>query len=93
MTTKNKLLYKIRITGHVQGVGFRYSTAGEARYRGIKGIVKNMPDGSVYIEAEGTLDQLTSFVEWCKVGPQFGFVESVSAESAPLVNYSSFTIH
>jgi len=86
------ILYKIRVTGHVQGVGFRYSAAGEARYRDIKGFVKNLPDGSVYIEAEGSPEQLNSFVEWCKVGPGLGLVESVTADPAPVVNYTGFAI-
>ena len=84
--------YKIRITGHVQGVGFRYSAAGEARFRGIRGFVKNMPDGSVYIEAEGSPEQLNAFVEWCKKGPRMGLVESVTADPAPLVNHTHFKI-
>ena len=87
-----KLLYKIHIRGRVQGVGFRHSAAGEARYRGIKGFVKNLPDGSVYIEAEGPREQLNAFVEWCKKGPGFGFVESVNAQAWPVVNYTGFRV-
>ena len=56
-----KLLYKIHIRGYVQGVGFRWSTAREAKIMGITGFVKNLPDGSVYIEAEGTADRLKAF--------------------------------
>jgi len=84
--------YNIRISGRVQGVGFRYSAAGEARYRGIRGFVKNLPDGNVYIEAEGSSEQLNSFVEWCRQGPRLGLVDSVTAEPAPVVNHSSFSI-
>ena len=89
---ENKLLYKIHITGMVQGVGFRHNAASEARYLGIKGFVKNLADGSVYIEAEGSVDQLKTFIEWCHKGPRFGFVESVKVEQFPPVNYSSFRI-
>lgn len=59
---KEKLLYKILITGQVQGVGFRWSALKEARNLGIKGFVKNLSDGSVYIEAEGYSDQLSFYV-------------------------------
>jgi len=59
---EKKLLYKIQITGDVQGVGFRWSAANEARSRGINGFVKNETDGTVYIEAEGYRDQLNYFV-------------------------------
>ena len=89
---EEKLLYKIRVSGHVQGVGFRWSAANEARNRDIKGFVKNLSDGSVYLEAEGSVIQLNIFVDWCKKGPSFGSVESVTVDSAPAVNYSDFRI-
>jgi len=89
---EEKVLFKILVTGHVQGVGFRWSTANEARTRDIKGFVRNLADGSVYIEAEGTLIQLTTFVEWCKRGPSFGYVDSVKVDTVPPVNYSDFRI-
>jgi acylphosphatase len=87
-----KLLYMIHITGQVQGVGFRWGAATEARSHGIKGYVKNLPDGSVYIEAEGSREQLNDFVEWCKQGPGFSIVESVTADPSPPVNYVDFRI-
>jgi acylphosphatase len=89
---EEKLLYKIHITGRVQGVGFRWSAANEARNREIKGFVKNLSDGGVYIEAEGTPVQLNIFVDWCKKGPAFGSVESVKVEAVPPVNYTDFRI-
>ena len=78
--------------GRVQGVGFRWSAANEARNRNIKGYVKNLPDGSVYLEAEGSLIPLNLFVDWCKKGPAFGSVESVTIDTAPPVNYLDFRI-
>lgn len=89
---ENKLLFKIRIKGHVQGVGFRWNAVREAWKRDITGFVKNMPDGSVYIEAEGTRDQLNSYIEWCRKGPGIGFVRSVEFDSFPPLNYPDFTI-
>ena len=89
---EEKLLYKIRVSGHVQGVGYRCSAAREARTRDIKGYIKNLSDGSVYIEAEGSIIQLTTFIEWCKKGPGFGFVESVDIETVPPLNYTDFRI-
>ena len=87
---EEKLLFKIHVTGYVQGVGFRCRTVREAASRRIKGFVKNMPDGSVYIEAEGTRKQLRDFIEWCRKGP--GHVESVSFDVYPLQNYSDFSV-
>lgn len=87
-----KLLYKIHIRGYVQGVGFRWSASREARMLGITGYVKNMSDGSVYIEAEGSDDDLREFIEWCKTGPRAGYVETMETEKHPAVGYLDFRI-
>jgi acylphosphatase len=89
---ETKLLYKINVYGRVQGVGFRWSAAREAGILGINGFVKNLPDGGVYIEAEGYPEQLDSFVEWCRRGPGLSEVELVEINSFPPVNYSDFRI-
>jgi acylphosphatase len=54
--------------------------------------VENRSDRSVYIEAEGYRKQLDAFIEWCKEGPGIGYVESVTVDSCPPVNYSEFQI-
>jgi acylphosphatase len=89
---EEKLLYKIHIIGDVQGVGFRWSALRVAQNLNIKGFVKNLPSGDVYIEAEGEEKQLDTFVEWCNRGPGFGHVESVNADISPAVNYTDFRI-
>lgn len=89
---EEKLLYKIHVMGRVQGVGFRWSALREAGNLGIKGYVKNMYDGNVYIEAEGSRKQLDAFLSWCKKGPGFGHVTSVTADQYPPVNYKDFRI-
>lgn len=87
-----KLLYRIHVTGRVQGVGFRWSAAHEARRLGICGYVKNLSDGSVYLEAVGSKEQLEDFLGWCRKGTGIGFVRNVSVESMPPVNYLDFRI-
>ena len=55
-----------RFHGRVQGVGFRAFCAGAARARGLRGWVRNEPDGSVSAEAEGApaaLDALRDYLE------------------------------
>lgn len=89
---EEKVLYRIFVSGRVQGVGYRWSAVREARHRGITGYVKNLPDGRVYIEAEGTRKQLEEFVDWCMKGPGIGFVRSVIADSFPPINYRDFDI-
>ena len=89
---EGKVLYKIHIRGYVQGVGFRWSAAREAKNLGITGYVRNLSDGSVYIEAEGYQNHLKEYVEWCRKGPGSGYVESVETESSSPVDYKEFQI-
>lgn len=84
--------YSIKITGRVQGVGFRYSTLSEARRMGLTGFVRNMPDGSVYIEAEGPVETLNTFVAWCRKGPGISFIDSLTANPIPPANDNDFRI-
>lgn len=89
---EDKLHYKLFITGRVQGVGFRFKARMTARYYGIFGIVKNLPDGSVYIEAEGKKEALEFFIQWCKKGPDYGMVKTLVCEKGELKGYSSFEV-
>jgi acylphosphatase len=68
------------VYGLVQGVFFRYTTRKVARKLGITGLVKNMPDGSVYIEAEGQEDDLFELLEFAKKGPKHAEVKRVKHE-------------
>jgi len=82
----------ITISGRVQGVGFRFSTVHKAQEMGIAGFVRNQPDGSVYIEAEGEPDKLNEFVKWCWQGPPAARVENVSKQEIPSRDYSRFGV-
>jgi acylphosphatase len=65
----------------------------EAAYRyGVKGFVKNKSDGTVYIEAEGSEENLSRFIEWCHKGPTWAKVAKVDQETGELKNYQSFEI-
>ena len=70
----------INVFGLVQGVFFRYTTRKVARKLGLTGYVKNMPDGSVYIEAEGPEDKLKELLEFAKKGPKHAQVEKTDYE-------------
>ena len=67
----------LRITGRVQGVGFRYSALDEARRLGLTGWVRNTHDGAVELVAEGDREQLQRLVIWCHVGPRGALVTDV----------------
>lgn len=84
--------FLIKVSGHVQGVFFRASTRDVANQFGIKGSVKNGPDGNVYIEAEGEESQLEKFVTWCKKGPPRAQVDQVEISESDLKHFKSFEI-
>ncbi|MFX1258841.1 MAG: acylphosphatase [Promethearchaeota archaeon] len=69
---------EIKVYGLVQGVFFRYTTRKVARKLGLTGYVKNLPDGSVFIEAEGFEDKLKKLLEFAKKGPKHAIVEKVN---------------
>ncbi len=83
---------KINVYGIVQGVGFRFFAQNNARKLGISGFVKNMPDGSVYIEGEGEESNLQEFVSKCSKGPSAALVENINTEEAELENSEGFSI-
>jgi acylphosphatase len=82
----------IRVSGKVQGVFFRANTKTQADNFGIKGFVRNEPDGSVYIEAEGNEKSLDEFVRWCNKGPSFAKVDSCEVDEGELKDFSDFVI-
>ena len=84
--------WNIRIFGKVQGVFVRETAKREAEILGIKGFVRNEPDGSVYIEAEGEELDLKQFVGWCRRGTPYSAVERVSSEVGPPQNFTHFSI-
>ena len=73
----------IKVSGIVQGVFFRYTTLKVARKLNLSGYVKNMPNGSVFIEAEGPEDKLKELLKFVKVGPKNARVDQVEYEFTP----------
>ncbi len=80
----------IHVYGIVQGVGFRYAAKQQARSIGINGFVRNEPDGSVYIEAEGEDIALAEFVQWCRNGPAYASIEDMKVEEGSLKYFTAF---
>ncbi|MFA6427061.1 MAG: acylphosphatase [Candidatus Magasanikbacteria bacterium] len=67
----------LTIHGKVQGVFFRETAKEKAEELGLVGYVKNMPDRSVEVVAQGNEDALKKMLEWCRIGTQWAKVEQV----------------
>lgn len=85
-------LRKLTIYGKVQGVAYRYSTKQQADRLGVKGIVRNQADGTVYAEIEGTATQLEAMLAWCRQGPPLAEVNRIEVVNGPERQYQTFTI-
>ncbi len=81
----------IKISGFVQGVFFRVSAKEIVEKLNIKGFAKNLPDGTVYIEAEGDNKNLDKFLSWCKDGPQGAKVEKIEVKTGAVKNFTEFS--
>jgi acylphosphatase len=72
--------FRYRITGRVQGVGYRYFALVEAQALGVAGFAKNLSDGSVEVVAEGPAEAVSAFEVRLREGPAFARVEVVDRE-------------
>ena len=82
----------IIVHGQVQGVWFRAGTKEKAGELGILGWVKNRPEGTVEIIAEGEKSQLDNFITWSRKGTPAANVTSVDLTRIALQNFTSFEI-
>jgi acylphosphatase len=84
---------RIVVKGAVQGVGFRYFCLRKARLASLVGWVRNRPDGTVEIWAEGDKDQLEQFVGEMRIRPSAARVESVDLlYGEPLGQFDTFEV-
>ncbi len=83
----------IKIYGQVQGVNFRYWTQVRAKELSINGLVRNEPDGTVYVGAEGEKNNLDIFLAYCQQGPKWAEVSRTKHQYSPqLIGYKNFII-
>lgn len=82
----------IQLYGKVQQVGFRYYVYRLAGELGVKGFVKNMPDGSVLIEAECDDHTMDVFVEHCKKGSPQSKVSNCKSTNIEVKEFKDFRI-
>ncbi len=83
---------EIVVAGTVQGVAFRWQASAEAGRLGVRGWVRNEPDGTVRCLAEGPAEAVARFVDWCHRGTRWSSVERVDVTEVEHRGYSSFEI-
>jgi acylphosphatase len=72
-TTRRRFI----VRGLVQGVGFRYWTSRHAQRLGLRGRVRNLGDGTVQVDVEGTIALIGSLRDAIRKGPPGARVESI----------------
>ena len=70
------------VSGRVQGVFYRASTAERARALGLTGYAKNLPDGRVEVLACGEEEKVQELCDWLRQGPPAAKVERVDVSEA-----------
>jgi acylphosphatase len=87
------MLHKnIRVTGRVQGVGFRYSAQSTASFLGLHGFVRNLPNGDVYIEVEGDPIAVEDFIKWCRQGPPRAMIKFIDIYDGEVIGFNRFEV-
>ncbi len=86
--------WRWKVYGRVQGVYFRAYTQQQAQHLGLKGFVRNEPDGSVCIEAQGNPEALQKLYEWSHEGSPLAEVKKVQLleKTTTLKPFQGFTI-
>jgi len=73
----DEMVRRFLVTGKVQGVYFRHSARLEAKRLNLRGLARNLPDGSVEVLAQGSAPALEALHQWLKRGPPQARVDGV----------------
>ncbi len=71
-----KIRAEFIISGHVQGVGFRYFVYRKAEQIGLEGYARNLYDGTVEVKAEGGENLIAALKQYLEQGPSRSRVDS-----------------
>jgi acylphosphatase len=94
MTSSAEITRRIVVAGQVQGVGYRYNMAREARRRSLRGWVRNRRDGTVEALVSGEQGNVDALVAWARRGPPAARVSNVDVHEVAEGggDYDSFDI-
>ena len=94
MTEPQLVALRAVVRGRVQGIGFRDYVLTRARFLGLTGYVRNLPDGrSVEVVAEGARPDLAQLLEYLRHGPRLSRVDAVDTEwGEPTGAYEGFGV-
>lgn len=81
--TNEPITVEIRVTGRVQGVGFRANARRRAAALGLTGTAENLDDGSVRIRMTGPRPAIDQMIAWCHEGPPAARVDGVAVREIP----------
>lgn len=85
--------YEIKITGRVQGVGFRYFVFQKAKEFGLNGWVRNTIDRGVLIVAQGDETEIETFIDYLRIGPIRARVDKISKyKMEVLSDFDNFSV-
>jgi acylphosphatase len=83
---------RVLVSGRVQGVFFRETCRTVAVEHGVRGWVRNLPDGRVEAVFEGTAEGVHRLVDWARRGPRLAVVSDVAVEAEQPEGLAAFVI-
>ena len=83
---------QVIVHGQVQGVGFRYTAKQRAERLGLSGYTRNLPDGTVEVDIEGTETAVAAMLEWLDGGPMAAEVSSLVVTELEPIGRPGFEI-
>lgn len=83
----------LRLWGDVQGVSLRWMIQRKAVQLGLRGYVKNVPNGSVEVGVIGEKEKINSLIEWFKLNPGYSQISRIDKEDDKIIgDFNDFTI-